>query len=243
MITLYKNVIRTHRFYSHDNHNHFRFTVDVFSHTLKVFNYSFLPWKCESVGSYLDERSPQPWPLNRPVSSHGEAQHSEQDSVSLNLLKTDANPLMNEVPVLEQNMCTVEVVIERGFTINGTARGWGGRDQLQLGFCNTLWLINIPIIDQRADSWVSWTRGAVCLHAANVIDPTGSTNKAQDLPWLLHEDKIADLAFTLIVIFMQISNNNIWWHAAVLYANAKHEGCGRSTLLSNPEISSWSRYF
>lgn len=59
---------------------------------------------------------------------------------------------MNEVSVLDYNMCTAEFVIERGFTINGTARGG---NQLQLGVCNTLWLISIPIIDQRANSSVS----------------------------------------------------------------------------------------
>lgn len=47
-------------------------------------------------------------------------------------------------------MCSVEFVIERGFTINGTAE-----DQLQLGVCNTLWLISIPAIDQRANTAVS----------------------------------------------------------------------------------------
>lgn len=64
---------------------------------------------------------------------------------------------MNEVLVLEYNMCSVEFVIERGFTINGTAKG----DQLQLGVRNTLWLISIPVIDQRANTTVLWTWGTL----------------------------------------------------------------------------------
>lgn len=57
------------------------------------------------------------------------APRPEPDSVSL-LLSTEVwywnpiwSPLMNEVLVLESNMCSVEFVIERGFTINGTAKG------------------------------------------------------------------------------------------------------------------------
>lgn len=54
-------------------------------------------------------------------------------------------------------------------------------------------------------------RSSPCLLAANVIDPTGSMNKAQDLSWLrddpLCEEKIAGFAFAVILIFMQMSNN------------------------------------
>lgn len=95
----------------------------------------FVFWHHESVCWHLDDGTQlltqQPWPLNHPGAAYSmsRAQHPEPDSVSL-LLSTEVwywnpiwSPLMNEVLVLESNMCSVEFVIERGFTINGTAKG------------------------------------------------------------------------------------------------------------------------
>lgn len=61
------------------------------------------------------------------------------------------------------------------------------------------------------DGLANQRRSSPCLLAANVIDPTGSMNKAEDLSWLrddpLCEEKIAGFAFAVILIFMQMSNN------------------------------------
>ncbi len=100
-------------------------------------------------------------------------------------------------------------------------------------------------------------RRSLCLLAANVIDPTGSMNKAQDLSWLRDDPsceggKIAGFAFAAILIFMQMFNNlQTHWHSwgnmvascCMLMLSMKTVGCFEFfCILSNPKISSWSRF-